>query len=141
MAIKVLHAYRTYFPDPPGGVQELSAKLLCYKAKGIENTIYTLSPNPRPVVLKRPEGVVYRSKSWVAPVSCDIGGVHAYKLFRQLARAADLLFYQFPCLLSIRLMCMAAWTGLRSYFSTLILFGSVIWGGLCSPNVANAAVC
>jgi len=97
MAIKVLHAYRTYFPDPPGGVQEAIRQIaLATKAKGIENTIYTLSPNPRPVVLKRPEGVVYRSKSWVAPVSCDIGGVHAYKLFRQLARAADLLFYQFP---------------------------------------------
>jgi glycosyltransferase involved in cell wall biosynthesis len=95
--ISVLHVYRTYFPDPPGGLQEAIRQIaLATGAQGVTNTIFTLSPQPDPAILLRPEARVVRSCSWIAPASCDIGGVEAFKSFERLAREVDVLHYLFP---------------------------------------------
>ncbi len=95
--ISVLHVYRTYFPDPPGGLQEAIRQIaLATGAQGVTNTIFTLSPQPDPAILLRPEARVVRSCSWIAPASCDIGGVAAFKSFERLAREVDVLHYLFP---------------------------------------------
>jgi rhamnosyl/mannosyltransferase len=95
--LSVLHAYRTYFPDPPGGLQEAIRQIaLATGAQGIANTIFTLSPQPEPNILLRPEARVVRSRSWIAPASCDIGGVASFKTFAHLAREVDVLHYLFP---------------------------------------------
>ena len=97
MKPSVLHVYRTYFPDPPGGLQEAIRQIaLCSGAQGVENTIFTLSPRPEPGILLRPEARVVRSRSWLAPASCDIGGAAAFSTFAGLARQADVLHYLFP---------------------------------------------
>ncbi|MDD5321295.1 MAG: glycosyltransferase [Methylococcales bacterium] len=97
MDISVLHVYRTYFPDPPGGLQEAIRQIaLATGAQGVNNTIFTLSPQPDPAILLRPEARVVRSCSWIAPASCDIGGVAAFKSFERLAREVDVLHYLFP---------------------------------------------
>lgn len=97
MSLEALHVYRTYFPDPPGGMQEAIRQLcLATGAKGISNTIFTLSPKPLPVEIERPEGRVVRSRSWAAPASCDLGGVNSLLRFRALAREADVLHFLFP---------------------------------------------
>lgn len=95
--MKVLHVYRTYFPDPPGGLQE-AIRQICLSVQpfGIENTIFTLSPDPVPAELERREARVVRERSWVAPASCDLGGVAALARFRRLAREADVIHYLFP---------------------------------------------
>ena len=95
--MKVLHVYRTYFPDPPGGLQEAIRQIcLATQDYGVENTIFTLSPNPVPSEIERPEGRVVRCRSWAAPASCDLGGLAAFDRFRQLAREADVVHYFFP---------------------------------------------
>ena len=95
--MKVLNAYRTYFPDPPGGLQEAIRQVcLATTANGVENTIYTLSPKPIPSELIRPEARVIRSRSWIAPASCDIGGKTAFSNFSKLAKESDVLHYFFP---------------------------------------------
>lgn len=95
--MKVLHVYRTYFPDPPGGLQEAIRQIcLATKAFGVESTIFTLSPNPQPVEILRPEARVVRSRSWAAPASCDLGGPDAFAMFRRLAEKADVVHYLFP---------------------------------------------
>ncbi|MBU1235859.1 MAG: glycosyltransferase [Gammaproteobacteria bacterium] len=95
--MKVLHVYRTYFPDPPGGLQEAIRQIcLATRERGIENTIFTLSPNPVPLEISRPEGRVVRRKSWAAPASCDLGDLSACATFRGLADEADLIHYFFP---------------------------------------------
>lgn len=95
--MKVLHVYRTYFPDPPGGLQE-AIRQICRSVQpfGIENTIFTLSPDPMPAVIERPEARVVRERSWAAPASCDLGGPAAFVRFRSLAREADVIHYLFP---------------------------------------------
>ncbi len=97
MKLSVLHVYRTYFPDPPGGIQEAVRQIaLSTTAEGVANTVFTLSPQPEPRTVVRPEAKVVRSRSWAAPASCDIGGPAAFKTFAQLARQADVLHYLFP---------------------------------------------
>jgi glycosyltransferase involved in cell wall biosynthesis len=95
--VKVLHVYRTYFPDPQGGLQEALRQIcLAVRPFGIDNTIFTLSPEPDPVVLDRAEARVVRCRSWAAPASCDLGGPAAFRQFRKLADAADAIHYLFP---------------------------------------------
>jgi len=95
--LSVLHIYRTYFPDPPGGLQEAIRQIaLATGAQGVANTIFTLSPQPHPALLLRPEARVVRSRSWMAPASCDIGGVASFKAFERLTREVDVLHYLFP---------------------------------------------
>ena len=95
--MKVLHVYRTYFPDPPGGLQEAIRQIcISTQAKGVENTILTLSPQPSPQGFDRPEARVVRCRSWAAPASCDLGSLDAFRTFRQLAQQADVIHYLFP---------------------------------------------
>jgi glycosyltransferase involved in cell wall biosynthesis len=94
---KVLNIYKTYFPDPPGGLQEAIRQIcLSTSRESIENTIFTLSPQPEPKYLKVPEGKVFREKSWLAPASCDLGGFLAFSNFSKLAKQVDVLHYFFP---------------------------------------------
>lgn len=95
--MKVLHVYRTYFPDPPGGLQE-AIRQICLSTQtfGVENTVFTLSPDPHPTTLERPEARVVRCRSWAAPASCDLGGLQAVIKFRELVAQVDLVHYLFP---------------------------------------------
>ena len=96
-SMRVLHIYRTYFPDPPGGLQEAIRQISAgCRALGVESAIYTLSPTPSPTVIPRPEGDVVRGLSYWAPASCDLGGPAEFRLFREQARQADVLHYHFP---------------------------------------------
>lgn len=95
--MKVLHVYRTYYPDPPGGLQEAIRQIcLATKAYGVENTIFALSPCPEPKTIVREEAMVVRARSWLAPASCDIGGLGAVSTFRSLVQKADVVHYLFP---------------------------------------------
>jgi glycosyltransferase involved in cell wall biosynthesis len=95
--LKVLNVYRTYFPDPPGGLQEAIRQMcLTTSNMGVENTIFTLSPNNQPRVIEMQEATVVRERSWMAPASCDIGGIASFKAFARLTREVDVLHYLFP---------------------------------------------
>lgn len=95
--MKVLHVYRTYYPDSQGGGQEAIRQIcLSTQALGVENTIFTLAPNSVPKVIQRPEATVVRCRSWAAPASCDLGGVDAIMTFRALVQQSDVVHYLFP---------------------------------------------
>lgn len=95
--MKVLHVYRTYFPDPPGGLQEAIRQIcLATGPFGVQSTVFTLSPRPDPAEIQRPEARVVRCRSWVAPASCDLGGPATIRRFAELAAQADLIHYLHP---------------------------------------------
>lgn len=95
--IRTLNIYRTYFPDPPGGLQEAIRQIALSTGQcGIDNTIYTLSPSPDPTRIRFLEAQVVRRKSWFAPASCDLGGAAALSSFAALTREADIIHYFFP---------------------------------------------
>jgi glycosyltransferase involved in cell wall biosynthesis len=95
--LKALNIYRTYFPDPPGGLQE-AIKQICATTSnyGIENTIFTLSPNSKPKIIAMPEATVVRERSWLAPASCDIGGIASWYTYSKLMKRADIVHYFHP---------------------------------------------
>lgn len=95
--MQVLNIYKTYFPDPPGGLQE-AIRQICYATASykVDNIIYTLSPNSQPRNIKFPEASVVRERSWVAPASCDIGGLAAFKTYNSLANQSDVVHYYHP---------------------------------------------
>lgn len=97
MKPSVLQVYRTYFPDPPGGIQEVIQQIAISTADlGIQTRIFTLSPNPVPATIARPEGMVLRARSWAAPSSCDLGGWSAFRQFSKACSKSDVIHYHFP---------------------------------------------
>lgn len=94
--MRILHVYKSYYPDTVGGIEQVIAQLgLGLAALGDENRIYTLSPDPRPRVLQRPEGEVHRSRTTVEIASMT-ASVGALSEFREQLRWADVVHYQFP---------------------------------------------
>jgi glycosyltransferase involved in cell wall biosynthesis len=150
--VKVLHVYRTYFPDPQGGLQEALRQIcLAVRPFGIDNTIFTLSPEPDPAVLDRDEARVVRCRSWAAPASCDIGGPAAFRRFRELADAADVIHYLFPWPFAdlLHRSAPAGKPSVMTYVSDIVrqrwlrrAYAPLMWGTLqnMSAIIANAPV-
>jgi glycosyltransferase involved in cell wall biosynthesis len=95
--LRVLSTYKTYLPDPPGGLQEaIRQTCLSTSEHGIKNTIYTLSKQPYPRQVNFPEANVFREKSWLAPASCDIGSFKSLQTFKHLLSNTDVVHYYHP---------------------------------------------
>jgi glycosyltransferase involved in cell wall biosynthesis len=95
--MRVLHVYRTYYPDPPGGLQEAIRQIaLATAGFGVESRIYTLSPTPEPKTLEHDGLIVQRARSLAAPASCDLGGAASVRLFTNATKWADVVHYHFP---------------------------------------------
>jgi glycosyltransferase involved in cell wall biosynthesis len=95
-AMKVLHVYRTYFPDSQGGAQEV-IRQICRSTKslGFENRVFTLSPNPHPSVIYSDEAQVIRIKQNFEIASCGFGFTEISE-FRRQTQWADIIHYHFP---------------------------------------------
>jgi len=95
--LHVLSVYKTYFPDPPGGLQEAIRQIcLATSDRGVENTIFTLTPTLNEKKISLPEANVIREKSWLAPASCDLSGFSSFKTYSQLVKQADLIHFFYP---------------------------------------------
>jgi rhamnosyl/mannosyltransferase len=95
--MRVLHVYRTYFPDAQGGLQESIKQIsLATKEFDVESKIFVLSPNPEPSNIQSLEGEIIRSKSWFAPASCDLGDLSSLLKFQQSCNWADVIHFHFP---------------------------------------------
>ncbi len=95
--LRALQIYRTYFPDPPGGLQEAMRQIAGSTSRfDVQTKILTLSPHPVPSVVHRQEGEVLRARSWAAPASCDLGGPNAFRMFSRACGESDIVHYHFP---------------------------------------------
>lgn len=95
--MKILHVYATYYPDRTSGVAECIRQLATgLKKSGAETRIFALSPHPTSERTDAPEGEVFRAKAWVAPASCDIGGLSSLRLYRSLCDWADIVHHHVP---------------------------------------------
>jgi rhamnosyl/mannosyltransferase len=95
-SVKVLHVYRTYFPDTQGGVEETIRQIsLGTTQLGAVNKIFTPSTNPEPAILEHAEGEVHRVKLNFEIASCGfcLTGIPE---FRRLVDWADIVHYHFP---------------------------------------------
>lgn len=94
---RVLHIYRTYFPETQGGLQE-SIRQLCLATQplAVENTIFALARQPEPTVMDLPEGRLIRARSWLEIASCDFGAWAAFRRCREAARHSDIIQIHYP---------------------------------------------
>lgn len=94
--MKILHVYRTYFPDSQGGGEEL-IRQICLNTThlGADNRVFTLSRSPASSPIEREEATVFQGKLHLEIASCGISFT-AHKLYRELAAWADILHYHYP---------------------------------------------
>ena len=95
--LRVLHLYRTYFPETQGGLQEAIRQLcLATLPLDVENTVFALARQPEPTVMNLPEGRLVRARSWLEVASCDIGAWGALRRCREAADQCDIIQIHYP---------------------------------------------
>lgn len=94
--MKVLHFYKTYYPDSFGGIEQFIYQLASGSANhGIETTVLTLSPNLQEKVISLNGHTVYRCASHFQLASTNFS-LSAFRQFSELAKKADIIHYHFP---------------------------------------------
>jgi rhamnosyl/mannosyltransferase len=94
--MKILHVYKTYYPDTFGGIEQVIAQLAgALSARGHQNRIFTVSRNPSPAVIQRAEAQVYRTRT-TAEVASNPMSWQALADFRRQVDWADVVHYQVP---------------------------------------------
>ena len=94
--MKILHIYRTYYPDTQGGLEE-AIRQICLSTGplGADNRILTLQRKPGESTVERTEATVYRSPLHMSIKSCDIG-FNILPLYKELLDWCDIVHYHFP---------------------------------------------
>lgn len=95
-SLRVLHVYKTYFPDTMGGIEKVLLQLTeGLSRRNVHNRILVLSPDPLPAVIVRPEAEVFRY-----PITFEVASNpfswQAWRHFEEHVTWADLVHYQFP---------------------------------------------
>lgn len=94
--MRVLHVYKTYYPDSVGGVEQVLFQLTRSLAlQGVENRLFVMSPDAQPAVIERPEASVYRCRQALQIASTPMA-LGALPAFRAQLKWADVVHYQFP---------------------------------------------
>lgn len=93
---RVLHVYKSYYPDTTGGVEMVLCQLMkALSPLGVENRLLVLSPQAEPACVERPEATVIRCRTSLAVASNPMS-LPALGEFRRQLHWADLVHYQFP---------------------------------------------
>ncbi|KTC63870.1 glycosyl transferase family 1, partial [Pseudomonas fluorescens ABAC62] len=94
--IKVLHFFKTYYPDTKGGIEQVIFQLAqgC-RAFDVESQVLTLSPSPSPARLKIADHQVTRVKENFSLASTGFSA-RAFSQFKEMAAEADVVHFHFP---------------------------------------------
>jgi len=93
--MKVLHVYRTYFPDTQGGLEEV-IRQICRNTQihGVESRVFCLSAAGQSVIAREEAQVHRYHKTWEV-ASCGVS-LSALSGFKELVAWADIVHYHFP---------------------------------------------
>ena len=94
--MKILHVYRTFFPDTQGGLEEAIRQIcMATQTLGADTRVLSCSPNPDivPIVINGIE--VYRAKQFAEIASCNLS-IRAFAMYRKLSEWADVIHFHFP---------------------------------------------
>ena len=94
--LRVLHVYKTYYPDTQGGLEE-TIRQICLGTQrcGVVSKVFALSNNPAPHDIERDEASVTQARNQIEIASCPMS-FPAFKQFKQLVGWADIIHYHFP---------------------------------------------
>jgi rhamnosyl/mannosyltransferase len=94
--MKVLHFYKTYYPDSFGGVEQVIFQLASGSALfGVDSTVLSLTPNKVDRVVELNGHQSYRCRSNFQIASTDFS-LSAFWQFKELVKNADIVHYHFP---------------------------------------------
>lgn len=94
--MKVLHVYRTYFPDSQGGLEEVIRQIcLATRDHGVTSKVFTLSDEPFPHTLPRVEAEVVRVRKTFEIASCGFALTGMRRFAKEVAWA-DIVHYHYP---------------------------------------------
>jgi glycosyltransferase involved in cell wall biosynthesis len=94
--MRILHVYKTYYPDTTGGIELVLRQLTRgLAALGVESRLLVLSPQSFPNVLDLPEATVYRYPI-TAQLASNPMSWAAWRNFGEHLKWADIVHYQFP---------------------------------------------
>jgi len=94
--VRILHVYRTYFPDSQGGLEEVIRQICINSARhDVTSRVFSLTSASDTEVVERPEANVFRASLDAEIASCGIS-FRGLGLFRQQAEWADIIHYHFP---------------------------------------------
>lgn len=96
MTLKVLHVYKTYYPETCGGIEHLIKTLIHASAKeGIQAEVFAITLNGKTGIIKLDNVSVHRHKAYFqisnTPFSCS-----AFWRFSRLAKQFDVIHYHVP---------------------------------------------
>ena len=95
MTRKVLHVYRTYFPETQGGLEEAIRQIAHgTKAYGFETRVLCLKAG-KDDILEQPEATVIRCRRIAEIASCGFS-LSAVAKFKEQLEWADIVHYHFP---------------------------------------------
>jgi rhamnosyl/mannosyltransferase len=120
--MNVLHLYRTYFPDSQGGLVEVIRQIcLGTGEKGVNSRVFTLSDEPFPRRLPRPEADVVRVPKTFEIASCGVA-LRGLRSFAEEVEWADIVHYHYPWPFSDLLYGLAGWKkpSLLTYHSDVV---------------------
>ncbi len=94
--MKVLHFYKTYYPDSFGGVEQVIYQLSSgSSAFQIESTVLTLSSQKADRIIEVNGHSVHRCRSIFQIASTNFS-LSAFYRFNELAKSVDVIHYHFP---------------------------------------------
>lgn len=94
--MRVLHFFKTYFPETTGGTQQVIFQL-CQggRKNGVENSVLTLSPDPYPADVTVADHRVRRVKENISIASTGFS-LQAFRQFKEMAAESDVVHFHFP---------------------------------------------
>jgi glycosyltransferase involved in cell wall biosynthesis len=94
--LKILHFYKTYYPDSFGGVEQVIFQLASGSARlGIESTVLSLTPNKVERVIEVNGHKAFRCRSNFK-IASTVFSLSSLWQFNELAKKVDIVHYHFP---------------------------------------------
>lgn len=94
--MRILHFYKTSFPDTMGGVEQVINQIARGAAKlGVETDVLSLTPDKVPRTIEIDGYLAHRARMDIQIASTSFS-VSAFLRFSQLAKKADIIHYHFP---------------------------------------------
>ncbi len=94
--MRVLHFYKTAFPDTMGGVEQVINQIARGVSKlGIKTDVLSLTPEQVPRTVEIDGYLAHRARLDFQIASTGFS-VSAFRRFAQLAKMADVIHYHFP---------------------------------------------
>ena len=94
--MRVLHFFKTYYPDTTGGIEQVIFQL-CQGTRrlGVESQVLTISQNPTPARLQVADHQVVRVKETLNLASTGLS-MGVFSQFKEMAADADVVHFHFP---------------------------------------------